>query len=132
MNAALTLLQGKACVGPRPCCQEAVRDKHPRNMQFARVKPPTASRLAGEIYLAALQRQSVAVCGPGMSHDLSQSDALLWIFAQHARDEVLEAGGQCRLVGREGDGLSADDIVQPHDAGVLERYSSCIAPSLSA
>ena len=61
---------------------------------------------------------------PAVGHDLGQCDALAWVLAQHARDEVFQTRRYCWLVG-ERDGLSTDDVVQPHDAGVLEWHCAC-------
>lgn len=78
----------------------------------------------GGEHLATLERQIAVVGGPAVRHDLGQRDALAWVLAQHAGDEVLETRRHCRPVGK-GDGLRADDIVQPHDAGVLEWHRPC-------
>ena len=59
-----------------------------------------------------------------MVHDLRQGDAVLGIFAQHGRDEVLQVAGHHRPIGK-GDGLCADDIVQSHDARMLEGHCAC-------
>lgn len=75
-------------------------------------------------HLSTLERQIAVVGCPAVGHDLWQRDALAWVLAQHARDEVLQPRRHCWLVGKR-DGLSANDVVQPHDAGVLERYRPC-------
>ena len=77
-----------------------------------------------EHYLPTLHRQTVAVGCPGMVHDLRQCDAVSGVLAQHLRNEILEVAGHHRSAW-EADVLCADDIVQTHDAWMLEGHCAC-------
>ena len=59
-----------------------------------------------------------------MVHDLRQCDAVSGVLAQHLRYENLQVAGHHGSAW-EADVLCADDIVQTHDAWMLERHCAC-------